>query len=252
MNELLDRSGVKERMPVSPPSEMLSKWSSKSPKQKGVRVRNNQRRHRAKIKTRISTLEAELEESQRRLVAAGHLITALTAEVKRLREPPFTSALSVQRSLDSPTPRINLEPQYCRPLYNQGQLTNSLYSKQNVTVSLPMERPDILNSTSSEDNNVAPLDINIGNGIEADDPTLVVAFVAQYDCQTLPPPQPGESTTDCVAAYGIIGQQNFKNVGTDIIHQWLQSGYRRETRPGNGCTVVNSHLYSLLGYLSPV
>jgi hypothetical protein len=38
----------------------------------------------------------------------------------------------------------------------------------------------------------------------------------------------------------------------EFIHQWLQTGYRRAIRPGDGCTVVNSHLYSLISYLSPV
>lgn len=238
-------------MPVAPPSDMVCKWSSKSPKQKAIQIRNNQRRHRARVKTHISTLEAELAESQRRLVAAEHRITALTAEVKRLREPAFTSVSSVESSFNSPTPRTILESPYCRFLNNQRQLGNTLSSKQNVMADLPFDRPDILNSTL-RDNSNAVVGISVENGIEVDDPALVVAFVSQYDCQTLPPPQPGESTTNCVAAYGIIGQQNFKGVDMEVIHQWLQSGYRRATRPGDGCTVVNSHVYSLISYLSPV
>ncbi|KAL7919860.1 hypothetical protein ACQKWADRAFT_300252 [Trichoderma austrokoningii] len=238
-------------MPTSPPSDMLSKWSSKSPRQKAIRIRNNQRRHRNKIKDRIYTLETELTESQRRLVTAENLIMALTAELRRLREPSFTKASSAQHSSESLTPRTILEPPYCHRSEIREQLGNSLSSEHDVVFNQPSDRPAISNSIL-KDNNVAPLEINIGNGTEADDPTLVVAFVAQYDSQTLPPPQPSESTTNCVAAYGIIGQQNFKNVGMDVMHQWLQSGYRRETRPGDGCTVVNSHLYSLLSYLSPV
>ncbi|PTB37387.1 uncharacterized protein TrAFT101_011112 [Trichoderma asperellum] len=240
-------------MPASPPSAMVSKWSSKSksPKQKATQIRDNQRRHRAKVKAHISTLENELAESQRRLIAAEHRITALTAEVKRLveearGEPALTSISSVERSFNSPTPHTTLEYAYCRPLNNQRQRGNSLPSKHNAMVNLPFDRPVIPNSN----NDLSGL--NAGNDIEVDESTLALAFVAEYDCQTLPLPQPGESTTNCVAAYRIIGQQNFKGVDMEAIHQCLQSGYRRATRPGDGCTVVNSHLFGLISYLSPV
>lgn len=230
---------------------MLSKWSSKSPKQKAVQIRNNQRRHRAKVKARISTLEIELAESQRRLAAAEHRISALTVEVKHLRGPISMKVSPMEYSLNSPMPHTVLESPYCCLSNSQGQLDDSLYSKQDVMVDLPCDRTVIPNSTLG-DNNSTLSGRNTGHGTEVDSPTFEVAFVAQYDCQTLPPPQPGESTTTCVAAYSIVGQQNFKSVDMEFIHQWLQTGYRRAIRPGDGCTVVNSHLYSLISYLSPV
>lgn len=226
--DLLSRPKVKEllTMPASPPSAMISKWSSKSksPKQKATQIRDNQRRHRARVRAHISTLEIELAESQRRLIAAGHRITALAAGVKRLleearTEPALTSILCVERSFNSSTPHNALESPYCRPLNSQRQLGNSLPSKQNAMISLPFDRPVIPNS------NNALLGLSAGNDIEVDEPTPALAFVAQYDCQTLPPPQPGESTTNCAAAYRIIGQQNFKGVDMEAIHQWLQSGF---------------------------
>lgn len=239
------------RMPVSPPEAMLSKWSSKSPKQKAVQIRNNQRRHREKVKARISTLEIELAESQRRLIAAEHRITALTAEVEHLRGPASTRASLMEYSFNSFTPHTVLESPYCCLSNSQKQLGDSLYSKQNVMIDQPFDRPFIPNSTLKDNNNTF-LGTNIGAGIEASAPTLAVAFVAQYDCQTLPLPQPGESTITCVAAFDVAGRQNFKSVDMEVIHQWLQPGYRRATRPGEGCTVVNSQVYSLLSYLSPV
>ncbi|KAF3063313.1 hypothetical protein CFAM422_010118 [Trichoderma lentiforme] len=240
-------------MPGSPPSTMISKWSSKSPKQKATRIRNNQRRHRAKVKTHISTLEAELAESQRQLIAAEHRITALTVEVERLlkeakTEPALASVSPVQHSFSSPMLPTVFEAPCCCPWNSQRQLSNSLSSKQNT---LPFDMPVIPNSMLI-DNISAHSGINTGNGMERDGLTLAVDFVAQYDCQSLPPPRPGESTTDCVAAYRIIEQQNFKGVEMEAIHQRLQSGYRRAKRHGDGCTVVNSLLYSIIGYLSPV
>lgn len=243
-------------MPASPPSAMISKWSSKSPNQKATRIRNNQRRHRAKVKAHVSILETGLAESQRRLVAAEHRITELTAEVKRLldearRGPALTIASSVEHSFISPTPHTVLESPFCRLSNNQRELNHSTSSKQNAVVDLPFDGPIIPNSILKDNKNILS-EIDIGNSIEMDDPTIAAAFVEQYDCQTLPPQQPGESTTNCIAAYGIIGQQNFKGVNMEAIHQWLQSGYRRATRPGDGCTVLNSHLYSIISHLSPV
>lgn len=243
-------------MPSTPPPTMISKWSSKSPKQKATRIRNNQRRHRAKVKTHISTLEAELAESQRQLIAAEHRITALTAEVERLlkeagREPALVSDSHVQHSFNSPMHSTVSEAPCCCSWNSQRQLSNSASCKQNTAVDLPFGMPVIPNSMLM-DHISAYSELNAGNGIEKDDLTLAVAFVAQYDCQSLPPLQPGESTTDCVAAYRIIEQQNFKGIDMEAIHQRLQSGYRRAKRPGDGCMVVNSLLYSTIGYLSPV
>ncbi|KAL6801460.1 hypothetical protein GGI42DRAFT_326428 [Trichoderma sp. SZMC 28013] len=133
----------------------------------------------------------------------------------------------------------------------QRQLSNSSSCKQNAVVDLPFDMPVIPNSMSM-DHSSAYSGITTGSSIEKNDLTLAVAFVAQYDCQSLPPLQPGESTTDCVTAYGIIEQQNFEGVEMEAIHQRLQSGYRRAKRPGDGCTVVNSLLFSIISYLSPV
>lgn len=238
-------------MPVPPPEAMLSKWSSKSPKQKAVQIRNNQRRHRAKVKARISTLESELAESQRRLVAAEHRITALTAEVNRLREPAATRVLSMEFPFNSPTSHSVSKSSYSCISSMQRGLGNFSYSNQNVMVDLPLERPITPNSSLKGNNNTL-LGTTIGVDIEANDQTRSAAFVAQYDCQTLPLPQPGESTTTCVAAYSIIEQQNFKKIDMGYIHEWLKSGYRRATKPGDGCTVVNTHVYNLINFLSPV
>ncbi|KAL6861953.1 hypothetical protein J3F83DRAFT_746276 [Trichoderma novae-zelandiae] len=87
---------------------------------------------------------------------------------------------------------------------------------------------------------------------ERDNVNLALAFISQHDSPRLPPPQPGESTTSCAAAYGIIAQQNFKGIGMQDIHQWLKSGYRRALRSEDGCTVVDSLVYSLINHLSPV
>ncbi|EHK18293.1 uncharacterized protein TRIVIDRAFT_58420 [Trichoderma virens Gv29-8] len=208
---------------------MISKWSSKSPKQQATRIRNNQRRHRAKVKAHITSLEEELAETRRQLIAAEHSIGALTAEVERLRsearkKPTIASVAPVKYHSDSPMSHTVLEPPCCSLSHNQRQLGDSSSYERKAKADLSFDIPAMAS----------------------------IAFVTQYDCHSLPPPRPDESTTNCVAAYQIIGQQNFKGVDMEAIHQWLKSGYRRATRPGDGCTVVNSLLYSLINHLSPV
>ncbi|PTB62132.1 hypothetical protein BBK36DRAFT_1129896 [Trichoderma citrinoviride] len=213
---------------------MISKWSSSCPKQKATRIRNNQRRHRAKVKAHISDLESELAESRRQLAAAEHRIKALTAEVEQLqsearREPcsaPLTPAYHHTSTHDH---QPVLEPRCCWMSGSQRQLGKLTTHDQDV----------MINSS-------------LTNGTERDNFNLALSFVAQYKSQNLPPPQPGESTTSCAAAYSIIAQQNFKGFGLDDIHQWLQSGYRQAIRSEDGCAVANSLVHSLINHLSPV
>src|SRR5690242_8670455 len=48
-------------------AKMTGRWSSKSDEQKAARVRDNQRRHRARTKAYIQHLEKQLSETQARL-----------------------------------------------------------------------------------------------------------------------------------------------------------------------------------------
>ncbi|KAL7942074.1 hypothetical protein V8C42DRAFT_333516 [Trichoderma barbatum] len=243
-------------MSTSPPSSMISKWSSKSPKQKTTRIRNNQRRHRAKIKAHISSLEAELTETRRQLIAAEGRIRALTTEVECLqnearRESVLVSGALVEHSFNSSMLHTALETTCCGLSDSQRQLGNSSSCERNAAANLPFDVLAIPNSILK--NNRRPLSgIHTDNDTKNDGSTLDFAFVAHYDCHDFPPPRPDESTTSCIAAYGIIRQQNFRGVDMEAIHKWLQSGYRRATRPEDGCTVVNSLLYSLINHLSPV
>ncbi|TFB01840.1 hypothetical protein CCMA1212_006323 [Trichoderma ghanense] len=221
-------------MPAAPPPAMISKWSSSCPKQKATRVRNNQRRHRAKVKAHISGLESELAESRRQLAAAEHRIKALTAEVERLqsetkREPPSASSTPANHYRKIPEFQSVSELRCCLIPSQQGQLGNPPTCEQEAMISS------------------SPI-----NGTERDNFNLVPSFISQYKSHDLPAPQQGESTTSCAAAYSIIARQNFKGIGLDDVHQWLQPGYRKAMRPEDGCAVVNSLLYSLINYLSPV
>ncbi|KAK7699061.1 hypothetical protein SLS64_011975 [Diaporthe eres] len=63
----------------------ILKWSSKPADHNAIRVRNNQRRHRARAKGHIEDLEKRLEETSSRLEAALQTISHLAQEVEILR-----------------------------------------------------------------------------------------------------------------------------------------------------------------------
>lgn len=70
----------------------VDKWSTKPADHNATRVRNNQRRHRARVKSRIQDLEARLDETNARLERALSTVASLTAELEALRrgapQPP--------------------------------------------------------------------------------------------------------------------------------------------------------------------
>ncbi|KAL7809039.1 hypothetical protein V8C26DRAFT_412270 [Trichoderma gracile] len=233
IHRLTDQIQGQVSMPSSPPTSMTSKWSSSCPKQKANRIRNNQRRHRSKVKAHISSLEAELAESRRQLASAEHCIKALAAEVERLQNEarrgslPDATTLGYESSIVAS--QITPESHCCRNM-RQGMRLDDLPTYEQVAVT----------------------DLSPVSGIEREPSDIGLSFVSRYDGPSLPPQQPGESTTSCAIAYDIISQQNLKGLRMEDVHQWLQSGYRRAVRDGDGCTVVNSLVYSLIDHLCPL
>jgi hypothetical protein len=67
---------------------MMSKWSAKPADYKAARLRNNQRRHRERVKCRIAELEARLAVTQLQLEKALARITDLSNELLLSRTYP--------------------------------------------------------------------------------------------------------------------------------------------------------------------
>lgn len=61
----------------------VTKWSSKPADHNAVRQRNNQRRHRERVKLHIAQLGSRLEETERELQKALATIERLTAKLDR-------------------------------------------------------------------------------------------------------------------------------------------------------------------------
>ncbi|KAK4224830.1 Glyoxalase/Bleomycin resistance protein/Dihydroxybiphenyl dioxygenase [Podospora fimiseda] len=80
-----------------------SKFSTKSPDHDAARQRENQRRHRARVKSRMVELEDALSSTQRELDKALKQIENLTTEVERLNSLIQTSSNPLQDT-SSPAP----------------------------------------------------------------------------------------------------------------------------------------------------
>ncbi|RDL40078.1 uncharacterized protein BP5553_00057 [Venustampulla echinocandica] len=83
-------------------SAMTGKWSTKPPDHAITRVRNNQRRHRARVKTHISDLEQKLGDTQRLLSHAEARIAQLTAELDSFRNGHLPSPPCEEPGPESP------------------------------------------------------------------------------------------------------------------------------------------------------
>ena len=64
---------------------MMQKWSSKPKEQRAARIRDNQRRHRTRVKTYIGELERHLAEERARVEKITAHNAALIAELEKLR-----------------------------------------------------------------------------------------------------------------------------------------------------------------------
>lgn len=207
------------------PGPSVIKWSSKPADHNAIRVRNNQRRHRARAKGRVQDLEKRLEETSARLEAALQTISHLAREVEILRgqispstaypqSPPATATLPAVSSVAA------------KPLNDE------MPSSAVLGPPLPIEASPIIMNMD-----VAPPpaenDDSVGCG-----------------CDGLPPQAPGESTLPCSSAFRIIEQQNFSGIEVTTIRAWLGPGFRRALRPGEACRVETNRVYELLDHIT--
>lgn len=217
-------------MKTKTPSEpSVLKWSLKSADHNATRVRNNQRRHRARAKGHVLDLEKRLEETSARLEAALQTIGHLTKEVEILRGgvtpsaalpqlPPNTASLPGVPHVEArPTDSTSCQGAGCRGAPRQQSPTQGPLEVSEQTAAPPTEEVD--------DN-------------------------ADCCCDGLPPPAPGESTLPCSSAFRIIEQQNFSGVEVTTIRSWLGPGFRGAPRPGEACRVETGRVYELLDHIT--
>lgn len=194
-------------------SLLMGKWSSKAADHNAIRVRNNQRRHRARVKSRMEDLESQIQEASARLDAALATIDDLTAEINVLRNchgsPSPRSPTHVARRRERPAPTRSVGTDTAL----DGMLDNATPSACQLS-------------------SVSPVDDD-----EMD---------ADCGCSSLPPTSLGESTLSCNSAFRIIKQQDVSGIEVATIRAKLSSGFRRSLVPGEACRVETSRVYELL------
>lgn len=199
---------------------LMDKWSTKPPDHNANRVRNNQRRHRARVKSRMEELETRLQETNEKLEAALSTISSLKAEVETLR--------SSQSSPPDPLVGPRLPVVFVDPSHPEHPHSSATY----------LQQPD----------EATPLSTVISESFKHDiipaSAVLIVSSDTNCDCQGAPPPALGESTISCSSAFQMIDQQNFNRVEAATIKAWLGPGFR--LRPGEACRVVTNKLYEIL------
>lgn len=195
----------------------MDKWSNKPANHNADRVRNNQRRHRARVKSRMEELETQLVQTNSKLQAALSTILDLTAEVEVLRSGHASTSVSLS---ETRPPVPDLRPHDTTPTPSEG-------------LSLPFASTSELSSPSA--------DITIATPADA-------SSDGNCDCPGAPPPALGESTISCSSAFQIIEQQNCSGVEVTMIRAWLGPGFR--LKPGEACRVETNKLYEILDHIT--
>ncbi|KAK1782334.1 hypothetical protein QBC45DRAFT_236655 [Copromyces sp. CBS 386.78] len=106
---------------TSTESFKVHKFSSKLPEAEAARQRENQRRHRARVKGKIAELESSLADTRERLDAALKHIRELEAENQRLRQGSSSVYTSPEPRDESPAEQLLYMSQGGRNGYHYSQ-----------------------------------------------------------------------------------------------------------------------------------
>ncbi|KAI5456959.1 hypothetical protein BGZ63DRAFT_395170 [Mariannaea sp. PMI_226] len=248
---------------------MMSKWSSRPADHNAIRQRNNQRRHRQRVKGRIEELEAQVAETKLQLSQALARIEGLSRELEEARAthnsmPPETHKTSTdisptsKNSADEPLKRRNS----CQSTSVQDSPNYSGSQSDRAVVQLGRDIPNMqcplapsqtIAISISTYNRSPILSAPWTSDMTMQAPTLDYEILTEsdnQDCCDLSLPSPRKSTTRCQDAYLTITQQNYKGLDNSVIREWLEPGFRRPISQGDGCRVDTDLLFTLLDFIS--
>lgn len=238
----------------------IAKWSLKPHNHQATRVRNNQRRHRARIKSRLEFLETELAQSEEELRTAKDRIDELEALLRAQGSccaPSHQFDDPVQSSYCTPGQVTVVQPLPAQQLGDLGGgLSNSgvcrcLLASVNQSATLQScGQSSILSPVT----NILAGDVAIVKDYATDhSETGMFGFslLAQYEHNSgLPLVASDESTTLCRVAFEIIARQNMASIDPGELERQLWPGFRREIKQGEGCRVDTKVLYAVIDYMS--
>ena len=235
-------------------------------------MRENQRRHRARRRDQLASLEQQLADTERLLAEARAQITVLQAE-RDTANAFFCLDLSKHLDVDvgigkavrDACTRAHVadeagDERLCGD--RDGRVETILQASDSTSTSTNVFSPIATPQTPSTMIPTTPAPLVVGPPpCCSDTPLLLPATTGSggaaaavdpecVSCSTRPPPSPSESTTLCAQAFAMISQVNFRNVDAAQVRAWLAQGYRRAGKEGEGCSVENSVLWGVLDYIS--
>ena len=276
---------------LSPPGKkkmkipgVVQRWSSKPKEHTVARVRDNQRRHRAKTKAYIAELERRLAEEQARVEEILVEKAALLCELESLRargtdnyvsKPIHTTAAGSLSSIAPAHNRAASSSYALAPLSwdTEESPVSSLLRPVGASalhssgsrIGLPCEAQparDENKQASAEGQQLPDGEDPSGtrrSGVKDGGCSCTQASpsstssngedglaVLLSDCSTLPPPARGESTIPCTTAYNMIKQQNYRGWDLRAIGEFLTPGFRGPTITGDGCRVDSNRVFSAI------
>ncbi|KAK3333035.1 hypothetical protein B0T19DRAFT_439840 [Cercophora scortea] len=262
---------------------LVHKFSSKPPGHEAARLRENQRRHRARVKSQVTELQTSLAATQARLDAALLRIDELAAEVQRLRQglppsqplpsPPI-STISTETSSPSHSSITALtftqasDPRQSRAAYLEGDdaedLSPPVLGTSPASRFTAIAEVDPISISSKGANNVSSSDSPTVPAPEERPGSEREGFPpAEMDIDRdipdpdsdhayLPPPSPGESTIPCRDAFSILRERMLPDSDVEEAKRWLEPGFRRAIFPGGGCRVQTHILFAFVDHITPV
>lgn len=205
----------------------VTKWTLNP---NSTRVRDNQRRHRARVKARIESLEDQLNATQQELRAAHARIDELESLLASY-PPMFVSSRQGESAAEL-------------AVSNSGCDEPTCYRHILTTIDQRSRQQDLDKSAVAPFFEIPPANVPASD---------LFSTAQHYDKDDqLPSVAAGESTTLCRLAYEIIDQHNMTGVESSEIENCLRPGFRRATRRGEGCRVETTILYALIDRINPV
>jgi hypothetical protein len=228
------------------------------------------------VKARLLQLEAQVNELENQLGNALDRIGELIHENETLRDCSSHGVGRVRPFPESPV-------QYSRPGVGglKGHLKESRRSccaSRNISAAPVPPEPDsisrhfadqvepprvhmganksarpILSSSHYENSSlITSCAIGASSGVSSIPTDFPVADNdhPEGDCLHLPPPQHGESTMTCRAAYEIIKDQAPEDMDLEAVRARLKPGFRRAVADGAGCRVETNLLFALIDYIT--
>lgn len=257
-------------------SRMTHKWSTKPSEANSARIRDNQRRHRARMKARTALLETRLADTQSQLQEALAQNAKLLSELEALRahyagKSTTGEVASASRSSDTAVAAPSTTDQW-------KTHATTLLSNATDTGNMSQREPALpaLKSTATPTTSQTPVDQSNSSVSEGNSKSSTCGGVrcaasrvtttsAEWDglsaeefatlraaCSRLPPPTATESTIPCDTAYDLIRQHNHAGEDLAAINVLLAPGFRGSTSQGDGCRVESSRVFAVIDFINPL